>query len=151
MRFSMEQVIDRFLEKIIIKGDCWLWTGYCDKGGYGTFRCDGKHFTAHRFAYHLANGEVPTPPLVIRHKCIHKNCVNPEHLEPGTQLENQQDRVRDGTTPTGSRNPFSKLTEAQVLEIRRRHNEIGKLLAAEFNVSRTTISCVINRTLWKHI
>jgi hypothetical protein len=46
---------------------------------------------AHRFAWETFVGPIPEG-LVIDHVlaagCTHRNCVNPDHLEPVTQLEN---------------------------------------------------------------
>ena len=42
---------------------------------------------AHRVAYELAIGDIPSG-LVIDHLCREHLCVYPEHLEPVTQAEN---------------------------------------------------------------
>jgi HNH endonuclease len=72
--------------------ECWLWTGNIDEDGYGIFCPVGrKPVRAHRFVYELANGTI-APALVIDHVrargCTHRNCVNPAHLEPVTNVEN---------------------------------------------------------------
>ena len=144
----MDAVINRFEQYIDKSGECWLWTGYCHRNGYGQFGYEGKLWRAHRFSYFLANGELPTPPLIIRHKCKSKNCVNPEHLEPGTKKQNQADRVRDGTDSRGEKHGQVKLTEMQVKEIRQRHTEKQTDLAKEFGVANNTISKIILRKYW---
>jgi hypothetical protein len=75
-------------EKFItrIPGGCWTWVGAKTPKGYGRFHLDGnKH--AHRVAYELYKGAMPAG-LVLDHLCRNPACVNPDHLEPVTHLEN---------------------------------------------------------------
>lgn len=56
----------------------------------------------------------------------------------------------------GEQNPQSKLTEAQVLEARRRYRPGSRTdgaaaLAREFGVSRHAVSLALRRATWKHI
>lgn len=54
--------------------------------------------------------------------------------------------------PTGSKQGRSKLTEAQVSQIRSLHpHTTVTALAASFNVSHTSIHSIIHRTTWKHV
>ncbi len=73
------------------KTGCWNWYGYVDKDGYGKFcyntkgtRIDAR---AHRFGYEKLIGPIPDG-LVTDHLCRVRDCVNPWHLEPVTQIEN---------------------------------------------------------------
>jgi hypothetical protein len=71
---------------------CWAWIGTKDRQGYGRFGMGGRSNTqpAHRFAYERWVGPVPAD-AVIRHKCHNRSCVNPDHLELGTQKQNMGD------------------------------------------------------------
>jgi len=131
---------ERFWSKVNkTSGGCWLWTGLL-REGYGRFYVEGKTLTAHRVSWLIADRIIPEG-LVLRHKCLNKNCVNPDHLETGTQKENCEDRIRDGTF-------YRKLTEEQVKEILRRSTENQRLLGEEFGVARQTISKIISRQKW---
>ena len=86
--------VTRFWAKVVrgAPGECWLWNGTLDEDGYGIFFPSGrKRVRAHRFAYELLVGPIPEG-LVIDHVrergCAHRNCVNPTHLEPVTDVEN---------------------------------------------------------------
>jgi hypothetical protein len=70
-------------------GPCWLFTGCTDTKGYGSFRHAGGNYRAHRFAYELLVGPIPEG-LQIDHLCRVLVCVNPRHLEPVTNDENQR-------------------------------------------------------------
>jgi len=101
----------------------------------------------HRLSFLYHHGKVPVD-CVVRHKCRNRHCVNPEHLEVGTQSDNMKDRIRDGTMPV-------KLTADQVTQIRilaeigidRRYETLAEL----FGVSSSTIKDVVRRRGWKHI
>lgn len=68
---------------------CWLWTGADDRHGYGQVRINYRLVGAHRFAYELLVGPIPSG-LQIDHLCRVPLCVNPAHLEPVTRKENAQ-------------------------------------------------------------
>lgn len=136
----------RFLSHVEKTDDCWLWTG-AKTCGYGRFGVGDKVFVSSRVAYELWVGEIPDG-LVVRHKCRNRHCVNPEHLETGTQSENVADTLRDGTMARGEKMGSAKLTEDQVRDIRNRVNQTHQALADEFGVSRRTIGFIINRVNW---
>jgi len=145
-----EKVKQRFFSKVNKTDSCWLWTSSLFAGGYGAFSIKKNTYKAHRVSWILSGNTIPEGN-VIRHKCRNKNCVNPDHLETGTNAENSADMLRDGTSPKGMANPKSKLTENQVLEIRERANESKRQLGEEFGVSRTTVSRILLRKIWNHI
>jgi len=142
--------------------DCIEWQKSRNKAGYGTRSWLGKNRLAHRVAYieHHGLSLADISGKVIRHKCDNRGCVNPEHLQLGTQADNIKDswgRGR-GVNPSfkGSIHPASKLTESQVSEIRSRYvlkcrNNGCRSLAIEYGVSQATIRDIISRRTWPHI
>lgn len=89
--------IDRLLSKVRIEGSCWIWTGARNRGGYGVVgvgrRSEGTKL-AHRLSYEIHVGLIPDG-LHLDHLCVTPACVNPEHLEPVTQQENnRRERAR---------------------------------------------------------
>jgi len=87
--------VDRFIEKVHFADSCWRWTGWVDCHGYGKFYTGGhpKDAMAHRFAWETFVGPIP-PGHELDHVfaagCDHRDCVNPDHLEPVTHLENMR-------------------------------------------------------------
>lgn len=73
-------------------GPCEEWAGSLYSNGYGRLWLPGirKHVSAHRTAWELAFGPLPSGH-VIRHKCDNPPCIRLSHLEPGTQLDNIAD------------------------------------------------------------
>lgn len=84
-------VRDRLMRHVDTSGDCWLWTAYCDDKGYGwtTFGLERRTTAAHRAVYEAFVGPIPEG-LHIDHLCRTPRCVNPAHLEPVTQAENNR-------------------------------------------------------------
>lgn len=76
-------VEERFWAKVDKSGECWLWTGVTNAGGYGRFTIGYSNIMAHRWSYENAVGPIPEG-LQIDHLCSVKRCVNPEHLEAVT-------------------------------------------------------------------
>lgn len=77
----------------------------------------------------------------------------PENLRWGTHAENAADMVRDGTRRCGTQISRAKLTEAAVLECRRRHaaGEAVAALAAEYGVGRWTMAQALTGRTWAHV
>jgi hypothetical protein len=79
-----------------VKGDCWLWTGYCNPDGYGQIRVGTQAEYTHRVACHICRRMPLRSPRFARHQCGNKSCFNPDHILIGSQAENNRDTVRDG-------------------------------------------------------
>jgi hypothetical protein len=83
-----------FWQRVQKSESCWLWVGARNNFGYGVFgrRHNGKtrFKLAHRHSYELVHGEIKRGLLVL-HSCDNPSCVNPAHLEIGTQSKNMSD------------------------------------------------------------
>lgn len=88
---------ERIADKIVPEPNsgCWLWTGCGTPSGYGSAYWSGRLNRAHRLIYEILRGPIPEG-LQIDHLCRVRCCVNPDHLEPVTHLEN----VRRGSRAT---------------------------------------------------
>jgi len=83
----------------------------------------------------------------------HDNRV--ENLEWCSHSENLAHSFKIGLSSNeGSKNPFSKLTESDVLQIRTKFKKrvyTREMLAKEFNVAPATIKDVVLRKSWNHV
>lgn len=135
--------------------DCKIWPYSLAQGGYGRVTIDGKVRRVHVLACQERWGDPPVPGLDALHgPCNNHACWNGDHLSWGTHAENMAHRQRDNTLPRGARHGRSKLTEADVIEIRRRFTEgnvTRTALAAEFNVTRSMVGLIVARKNWTHL
>ena len=76
----------RFWSKVEKTETCWNWMGWKEPDGYGVFHVKSLPVRAHRYAYQLT-AAIPDG-LVIDHLCRNRGCVNPDHLEPVSSVEN---------------------------------------------------------------
>jgi hypothetical protein len=137
---------------------CWLWTASVGSHGYGMFQSDTGLITAPRYAWTITYGPVPDG-LFVLHTCDVRRCVNPHHLWLGTQADNVHDCMRKGrwVSNAGCRRGAdfhtAKLTEADVVEIRRAHaaGSTYKVIAAMYGIDRTNVGCIVRRQTWKHV
>jgi len=118
---------------------------------------------AHRFIWELFNGPIPDGMCVCHH-CDNPPCVNPSHLFLGSHIDNMRDKdTKDRSNNAAKSRPgefhgSSKLTNEDVLEIRRRytgrgkgHRANGMELAKEFGVTYGLIWQITARKIWTHI
>lgn len=138
--------------------------------GYGVVRVHGKYERAHRVAWWLTRGSIPSNGpgyhgWCICHHCDSRNCVNPVHLFIGTAKDNSDDRDAKGRQakgeshgwfihpelrPVGEQNGNAILTVQAVRKIRKELS-LGKAqvaIAAKYRVSRSTIQAIKSGRSW---
>lgn len=131
-------------------GDCWVWTGWVDREGYGKFmRSERSSTGAHRFAYEDTYGVIPDGYFVC-HRCDTPACVRPDHLFLGTNQENVSDMVAKKRHRFGETFTRSKLTDTAVMDIRS-SKASAAVLADRYGVSKTTILQVRSGRTWRHV
>lgn len=117
---------------------CWIWQLNTLKNGYG-LTWNGKRSTvAHRVYYEKAKGQIPGQ-LQLDHLCRVRNCVNPDHLEPVTNAENQRRGLR------------VTLTLGQAEEMRKRYacgNISQRKLAAQYKTHQATVWKIVHNKAW---
>lgn len=131
---------------------CHLWTGYVEKD-YGKFFFDGKMIGAHELAVLFTTGEIrPRGWDTCHYVCHTPLCCNPKHLRYGTRQDNVDDMTGAGRQARGERNGHSRLTVADVVEIRHRadNGATGRALAAEYGVSVAAVTMIIRGQRWSH-
>lgn len=147
--------VTRFWQLVAISeaDSCWPWRGRTDRDGYGLFDVLGLARGAHELAVTFTTGQVRGPDLDTLHRCDNPPCCNPAHLRFGTRLENVTEMRERGRAPVGSRRGYARLDEDRVLEIRSRATSgtLHRILAAEYGVSRSTISDVVAGRKWRHV
>jgi hypothetical protein len=74
------------------------------------------------------------------------------NLEWGDRFQNVADKRRNGGMPVGERSGTHKLTEKQVLQIRKQYGKITlREMARQYGVSHTTIRRAALGIKWSHI
>jgi hypothetical protein len=153
-------LVERFWPRVQKGPSYWLWTG-ARRHAYGEILDHGHKLYTHRVAYELTYGPL-LPGQKVCHHCDTPLCVRPDHLFAGTQADNLRDCDRKGRKggfvipelrPRGERCHQSKLTAAQVREIRERHaqGEAIRALAQAYGVAQNSARRVIRRTSWRSV
>lgn len=78
---------------------CWHWTGRIKENGYTQMSVNAKIVPLHRWSYEFFVGPIPAG-MEIDHlchahdschggrTCLHRRCLNPDHLAPASHAEN---------------------------------------------------------------
>lgn len=151
-------VAHRFWSRVEKRGpeECWNWSGKPSASGYGRIggELNGERIAekcrtqlAHRVSWLIHNGPIPTDGpaphgWVVMHKCDNRLCVNPAHLELGSQADNVKDmdakKRANRVSRSGLDNPRFALTADQLAEVLQ-SRERSADLANRFGVCKTVI------------
>lgn len=78
---------------------CWWWTGLLSDQGYARIRINRRTVKVHRVLYEIVKGAIPDG-LDLDHEChdprtclggitcLHRRCINPDHLAPASRSVN---------------------------------------------------------------
>lgn len=150
-------VEERFWSKVKFPenpDDCWEWTAYKDKDGYGKFSINGEMFSAHVLSYGYYYGSIKDRRLLTLHTCDNRGCVNPNHLFLGTNADNVRDMVNKNRQAKGSQHGSAILTEEDVDEILagiefgkcKSVSDICQVYSTEYN----TINGILRGKNWRY-
>ena len=147
-----------------VVGNCWEWTGFKDKDGYGMFNLSNKEihrnkrsFRATRIAFEIGTGKKLGQNLACHH-CDNPSCCNPDHIYPGTQKQNVADRENRGRSNNSS--PFGEavgsaiLTEVQVIKLFNDYNNTSKTvvsLAEELGIGEEHAYAILAGNKWGYL
>jgi len=151
-------------------GPCWTWSGATGSAGYGRVRRAGRLIGVHRLIYQMFVGPIRSG-LCLCHRCDNPPCCNPAHLFLGTNLDNSRDMVMKqrhrygpGSKPEcggprpaiwGIRHYNAKLTDEQILEIRRAtgasERAVARLFQERFGVARSCVRAIRAGMTWRHV
>lgn len=149
---STEEILARY--SVSDKG-CFEYQGVRNADGYAvvTGKNSMDETTGHRLAYKYFVG--PIGDLHVLHKCDNPCCINPTHLFLGTHQDNMRDKTLKGRVVAhrGSAHARSKVTEADVVEIRKlKANKVPRIdIANRFGISKANVDDITTRNTWKHV
>ncbi len=111
----------------------------------------GKQVKVHKLVMLAFVGEKPKGLVCCHNDGNPKNnCI--DNLRYDTEVGNQADRYLHGTRTVGERNGKTKLTNIEVLTIRRNHKIFGiKNMANFFTYSYSGMRGLIKARTWRHI
>lgn len=131
--------------------NCLTWPFATGQNGLAVVRIDGKTARAHRVMCTLVHGDPPSPNHETAHSCGrgHEGCVNPHHLRWDTRKGNFADKLLHGTHNRGDQCPVSKLTEAEVREIKGLLSIMPvRTIARRYGVNPATIYSIRSGASW---
>lgn len=120
------------------KTSCWVWNRATNVWGYSKIKRYRRTMAAHRLFYEAYIGLIPSE-LDIDHLCRVRLCVNPEHLEAVTMVENIH------------RGLVTKLSPEVASEIRQlvSAGESQHAVGARFGICQAHVSRIMQGRVWK--
>jgi hypothetical protein len=113
---------------------------------------NGKSTGIHRWMFMMTNGPIPKG-IVIMHTCDNPACINPKHLEAGTQKDNMKDCEIKKRHSHGESHGMHVITEEDAIKIKKylsngfSHGNITAL----FGYSKHIVKDIQRNKTWKHV
>lgn len=139
-----------FYESVVLGyegAECLIWPFGRFSNGYG--KMGGRIVS--RLVCEDEYGAPPTAEHEAAHSCGkgHLGCVTKKHLRWATPKENNSDKELHGTSQRGENNPYSKLTESDVITIRSLlGSKSQRQIAKDFGVSQFCIHSIKSGKKW---
>lgn len=89
-------------------GDCLIWTGALNGGGYGVGTFPSGEGLAHRVAFRKSRG---CSGENVLHLCHRRCCVQPSHLYSGSKQDNADDRLLRESSSVPEWSLFARATK----------------------------------------
>lgn len=111
-----------------------------------------KDAYVHRLVCEAYHGPCP-PNMECRHKDGNRSNNAPGNLQWATKAQNEADKKNHGTIVRGERVKGAKLTQEQVIAIRREvtSGRSIKEIAPAYGVTPQSLSSVVSGSRWKHV
>ena len=152
MPMALKPMMERFWSNVKVKSvdECWVYGTHSNKKRYPTILEAGrgsKCKLVHRLSYEVHKGEIPTG-LVVMHTCDNPPCVNPNHLQTGTNEDNNKDKDIKGrhgkTGPQAGTGVRNNLTSLQLIALK----EDAKImtqqkLSVKYGIGQSTVSLIL--------
>jgi hypothetical protein len=142
-KFRQRPTGPEIVRRLRQNGECLEWTGGRD-AKYGAIHVGrSKYARAHRYAYEVLVGPIPSGMQVL-HACDNKLCCNIDHLSLGTNAENMRDKA------DRARIKSRKLDRSKLERMHQLH-EAGTSIRAicrELGVSFNTVSRALARATY---
>lgn len=133
----------------VINNECWECISHFNSKGYPKVVRNKVQYRMNRYVYGLYKGDIPEG-MVVMHTCDNPSCINPDHLEIGTQQDNIRDRHNKGRSNGKNNKPINdkyartgkkQLTKSQLTEIKNmlRKNKSVKEIMEKFNISKSSV------------
>lgn len=154
---DLERARARFLAKVRIEGEHWIWTASTSSSGrHGWFRFAGRFnaIPTHRAAWLLWRGDLPGPGRVVAACRERALCVRPEHLEDADETAHSLRSLLSAAAMQdhrGELSPMAKLSNAQARAVVDLHETFGwtyARLAEHFRVSKPAIQKLVTGQTW---
>ena len=127
---------------------------YIRQDGYRMFILRRDNCSFHKKAHQLvAEAFICPRPFEGAEVCHFDGSRSNDHhsnLRWGTSRDNKIDMLRHGTRMMGEQHPLSRLTEANVADVRRRcaAGELQRVVAAQFGIGQSQVSRIVRGVRW---
>lgn len=119
--------------------DCWNCILYVREDGYGQIKHNNITQLAHRWNYQRLKEVALADDKFLDHLCRNRRCVNPEHLEAVTFVEN----IRRGNVPTLTIELARTIRDEYIPFVVSQHH-----LARKYGVDRSLVAAVVQNRTW---
>lgn len=135
----------------IDENGCFICTSH-PKGKWGHAMTSRNNVSmgVYRLVYIECFGEIQEG-LQVRHKCDNGSCINPEHLELGTDQQNKDDMVKRGRSRVGDKHHNVKITSEIAYFIKNDVEYSAKDLAEKYGIQVRQVMRIRSGERWGHI